>query len=62
LSIERPAAARTLSEEQRVELRDLVPEQVFRSLYSTQHPGEVSPELLAAFHDVCAEVEGMEGR
>ena len=39
-------------------LRDMSAEEVFRMLYASKHEGEPSPELLEAFHELVADVEG----
>jgi DNA repair protein SbcD/Mre11 len=41
-------------------LQDLSPEQVFRSLYAMRHDGEVSAELLSAFHELVDDVRRQE--
>jgi len=54
LTVEHAGHGRTLAESAAAarDLKDLSPEEVFRSRYSRSHEGDPPPELLAAFHEL----------
>ena len=56
LTVEYPGEVRSLADGTAQVLRDLTPEEVFRSLYSSRHGGQVPDDLLAAFHELVDEV------